>query len=438
MAGAISAVDAELSNVQSSDQTGSWRAWAVVLSASLFFFYEFGIMNIFNSLNAALVSEFHISEAQLGNLSAFYFYANILFLFPAGIIVDRVSTRKLILVAMTSCVVSTFLFAHASSLLLAMLCRFCMGVGGAFVLLSPVRLASRWFPAQKMAFVVGVIVTIAFVGGMLAQYTLRPIEIYGWRHVMSFIGFLGVAMIAAIYFFVKDFPDDYDNLHPDGDHAHHTTMPFLESIKLAAKNIQNWLAGTYTSLLNLPVFVLGAFLGSLYLEQVHHLSSMDASYVSSMIYFGTIFGSPTIGWLSDRIGLRKLPMLFFGVLSLIVMLMIMLVTTWSYSSLLVLFFLLGFFTSAQIISYPLIAESNPSSITATATSIGSTIIMFGGLSQPFTGWLLDLHWDKTMLHGSPFYTYGNFTFALSILPIAFVFGLLAALFIRETRCMAKD
>ncbi|MCB1828470.1 MAG: MFS transporter, partial [Coxiellaceae bacterium] len=191
----------------------SYQAWAVVLAASLFFFYEFIILNIFNSLNAAFVSEFHISEAELGNLSAFYFYANILFLFPAGMIIDRVSTRRLILTAMTVCVSSTFIFANAPNIWVAQLCRFAMGIGGAFCLLSCVRLASRWFEANKMALVVGVVVTIAFIGGMLAQYTRTPIEIYGWRFVMEMIALSGVFMIGAIYFFVKDYPDGYHALH---------------------------------------------------------------------------------------------------------------------------------------------------------------------------------------------------------------------------------
>lgn len=433
MAGPISTTAADSTQLE----TSTWQSWTVVLAASLFFFYEFIILNIFNSLNTALVADFHITETQLGNLSAFYFYANILFLFPAGIVLDRVSTRKLIIIAMSVCVASTFVFSFAPNIWVASMCRFAMGIGGAFCLLSAVKLASRWFPADKMAFVVGIVVTMAFVGGMLAQYTAKPIEIYGWRHTIFFIACSGLVMIGVIYQFVVDFPDNYQQVHQNAQ-LDSTQIPFKTTLLMAAKNLQNWMAGLYTSLLNLPVFVLGAFVGSLYLEQVHHLNSWQAAQVSSMIYFGTIFGSPIVGWISDKLHLRKLPMFVFGVLSLAVMLLIMLYTNWSYSSLMVLFFLLGFFTSAQIISYALMAESNPAAITATSTGIGSTIIMAGGLSQPFVGWLLDLHWDKAMIQGHPVYTLANFNFALSILPIAFVLGLIACLFTRETRCKAQD
>jgi MFS family permease len=157
-----------------------------------------------------------------------------------------------------------------------------------------------------------------------------------------------------------------------------------------------------------------------------------------MLFIGTLVGSPTIGWLSDRMGRRRFPMLFFGVLSLIVMLLLMWIPHWSLAGLLLLFFGLGYFTSAQIITYPLVSESNPHQITGSAMGLASTLIMAGLYSQPFFGWLLELHWDQTMVDGVRIYSASNFNLALSIMPIAFVFGLIAAVFIKETYCRSVE
>ena len=70
---------------------------------------------------------------------------------------------------------------------------------------------------------------------------------------------------------------------------------------------QNWLCGIYTCLLNLPIFVLGGFLGNEYLFYVHHLSYTQAAFVSSMLFLGTTFGSPAMGWISDRRGYAAHP-----------------------------------------------------------------------------------------------------------------------------------
>lgn len=414
----------------------SLRAWVVVLTASLFFFYEFIILNIFNSLGTSLIKEFHINATDLGSLSSYYFYANLIFLFPAGMILDRVSTKRLILAAMMICVGSTFVFSHAPNMMVMKACRFAMGVGGAFCLLSAVRLASRWFPAKKMAFVVGAIVTMAFIGGMCAQYAKPIISIVGWRHTLFYIACLGSLMTVAIFLFVQDFPDDYKI----EEHHHHAAAPFKTAIKLSVLNVQNWLAGLYTSLLNLSVFILGALFGNMYLTQVYHLTSMQASSVCSMIFFGTIFGSPAIGWFSDRVGLRKMPMILFGVLSLIVVAMVLYgVSFWSYHSLVVLFFLIGFFTSSQVIGYPLIAEHNKRNVTATATGLGSTLIMGGGLTQILVGYLLDSYRvGHQVIDGVAQYSPSTFNFAFSILPLGIIFGLVVSFFIKETHCIPKD
>src|SRR5579872_5459039 len=74
-------------------------AWVVILTASLFFFYQFIQMNLFNSINEQLRETYHLDAVQLGQLFSMYFYANFIFLIPAGSLLDRFSTRKILLCA---------------------------------------------------------------------------------------------------------------------------------------------------------------------------------------------------------------------------------------------------------------------------------------------------------------------------------------------------
>lgn len=424
-------------SVKESSESNSWLAWVVTFCASFFFFYEFMLLNSFNALNVPLIREFQISAERLGQLSANYFYANLCFLFPAGIILDRVSTRKVILLAMSTCVLSTFVFSYAPNIYVAMGARFVTGTGGAFCLLSCIRLASRWFPAPKMALVTGLIVTFAMMGGVVAQTPLTLLtEAIGWRKAIFTIACSGTVMVLLIYAFVRDYPAGF--VKPSFSTHDKQEISFWQSLRMSLGNLQTWLAGLYTSLLNLPIFILGAMWGSMYLQQIHGISRIETTYVTQMIFFGTVVGSPFVGWLSDRIGLRKLPMFVFGVLSLISMLLVIYVSGWSLPSLMMLFFAIGFFTSAQIISYPLIAESNPRALTGTSLGIASTIIMGGGISQPFCGWLLERNWDHKIIDGVPVYSVSDFNSAMLVMPIAFVIGLVCVLLLKETRCIPKD
>lgn len=413
-------------------------AWLVTLTASLFFFYEFIQLNLFNAIAVDLMKDFNLNAAQLGNLSSMYFYANALFLFPAGMLLDRFSTKKLLLFAVTSCTIGTFLFGIATTYSLAAFGRLMVGLGASFCFLSCIRIASRWFPPSKMAFVTGIVVTVAMLGGLVAQTPLAILSHHiGWRHAVMVDAGLGVIIALAISFVVQD--------RPEGSHEKATAdkqtlqnLGFWSCIKLVLSNPYNWLGGIYTSLLNLPVFLLGALWGINYLVQVHHVSPVQASYATTVFFLGVIFGAPAFGWFSDHIGRRVLPMVVGAILSLMVFLVLMFVPDLSLTSIIILFFLIGFVTSSQVLSYPTIAELNPTALTGTAISVDSVLIMVSGaIFQPFFGWVMSLNWDHTMVNNAPVYAAHDFFNAMLIMPIAFVVGLVIAFMIKETYCKSQ-
>jgi len=151
---------------------GGFMAWLICLSAGLFFFYEFFQLNIFDVINPSLRADFEINALQLSWMSSMYLWADILFLIPAGIILDRYSTYWVIIIAMSVCVLGTLGFALTHSFAWASFFHFLSGIGNAFCFLACVVLVSRWFPPRRQALVIGSIVTMAFLGGMMAHTPL--------------------------------------------------------------------------------------------------------------------------------------------------------------------------------------------------------------------------------------------------------------------------
>ncbi len=409
------------------------RASLVIFSSSLFFLYVFMQLNIFNALNPALIAKFNLSSAQLGELSSYYFYGIVLFLFPAGILLDRYSARFLITLGMFVVVLSTLVFALSDSLIVLKIARFFTGLAGAFCMLGNIRLASRWFPPQRMALVIGLVVTMGMAGGTLAQTPMTLlIDHYGMKMALLIDAAVGFILWLWILAFVRNQPKNDSENFALSFHPHHVSL--LPALKKALISRQNWFAGLYTSLMNLPIFIFGAMWGSLYLTEVFNYTRAQASLVTSMVFIGTVVGSPLIGGLSDRIGRRKRPMVWCAVISLVIMLWIMYANYMPFYLGIILFFALGLITSAQIITYPLVAESNPPEIIGTAQGIASTLIMAGGFTQILFGWLLSLHWSHEMHGDIPWYSVANFNLALLILPVAFVLSILLSLFLKETYC----
>lgn len=419
-------------------EINSPRAWLICLVMSLFFFYEFVQMNIFDSIAQDVLVDFTLTSTTVGYLASMYFYGNFLMVIPAGMLLDRFSTKKIAFTAMSVSTLATIVFSQTHNLFLAEFCRFLAGMGAGFCFLSNIRLASRWFSANHLAFVTGIIVTMAMIGGMVAQTPMAILsEHIGWRYAMLMNGLLGVCIIVLIALIVRDQPKKEEG-HVEEEHQHLQKYGVLHSLSYVVRSKNNWFGGLYTTLMNLPIFILGALWGITYLEQVRGISHAEASYVISMLFVGVVFGSPAFGWFSDKILSRRKPMLLGAVSSLIVVLMMMYTPHLSVGALLILSFLLGFLTSSQIISYPAIAELNPIELTASAVSIVSIVIMFSGVVvQPLTGWLIGLHWDHQMVDGKPLYLKEDFMSAMLIMPISFVISFFVALGIKETGCKSE-
>nr|WP_276558997.1 MFS transporter [Fluoribacter dumoffii] len=401
-------------------------AWVVCLSAGLFFLYEFFQLNIFDVINQPLRDDFHIDATQLSWMSSAYLWADILFLLPAGIILDRFSTRTVILSAMFICVLGTVGFALTHSFILASFCHFLSGIGNAFCFLSCVVLVSHWFPPRRQALVIGSLVTMAFVGGMMAHTPFAYLyELFGWRKALLIDGAVGAVLLLWIYWVVRDKPED----SPAKMNTNQGQV--ISGFIKALSNSQNWLAGFYTSFLNLPIMVLCALWGASYLQVVHHLPEMAASNVVSLIFMGSVIGCPLAGWLSDSQGRRKPLMIAGAIATLVTVIPLFLDIALSQTTLSVIFFALGFFTSTQVITYPLVAESNSTDNTGAATGIASVIIMGGGgVGQVLFGWLITHHAGASVAN----YTVADFQYAMWMFPITTVAALLAVLITRETYC----
>lgn len=427
-----------MSEVAHTHQSNPIKAWTIVLVSGLFFFYEFIQLTMFDTLTPYMMKDFAITGKAVADISSWYFVAEISLLFIAGIIIDRVSTKRLILTFMSLCVAATFLFSFSQSLVVAEVCRFIEGLGAAFCFMCSLKLANIWLPEKRLALASGLLVTMAMMGGYVSHEPLGILieHLGSWRTGIQYLGYLGIVFIAVIAFFVHD--ADNTSLKKTLDLKSIDTYEEFNKIKRALKNNQNWLSGLYTCLVNLPIFIFGALFGSLYLSQVHGLTDTDARNVSSMIFWGTILGSPFFGLISDYIRRRKPPMIIGAILSLAVILLIMYLPSPSYNTLFILFLALGFITSSQTIIYPLISESNPKIITGTSLGIASTIIMSGGLIERVFGTLLEKNWDGKVIEGVAHYTQANYNYALMILPIAFIVSIIIAFIVKETHCKAYE
>jgi MFS family permease len=192
-----------LENLDQKSWMGKLMPYFVCFSAALFFAYELMQMHMMNAISPFLMKDLGLNATSFGNLCATYLLADVLILLPAGIILDRLSTRRVILTALLLCIIGTIGFAFAQGFYSAAIFHFLSGIGNAFCFLSCMMLITRWFPLNKQAFIVGLVVTIGMLGGVVAQLPFSMLaEFLTWRKALLVDAAFGIFIYGLIYLFV--------------------------------------------------------------------------------------------------------------------------------------------------------------------------------------------------------------------------------------------
>ena len=409
------------------------KSWLVTIIVSLFFFYEFGLGTVFNSLSKPIMESYQLSVVSLGFLSSLYFYSDILFLIPAAILLDKYSPKTCIITALLICSTGIIAVSVAHDFYTLAISRLLMGFGGSFSLVGCIRIATNWFPAKKLGFVIGIIIAIGMLGGWFAQHPLALLVNYlDWRSALLVVGILGFVIVLLIALFVRSTPKKLRELRTVQKKSLRN-MPVKNIIKMALSNPQTWYCAFYTGLINVATFMLGGLWANEYLTHAKNgFNALDAASITGFLFLGMIVGFPFWGFISERLQKRKSPMIAGSILSIITIFLIMFspgnIIWFSF-----LFFALGFTTSAQTIAYPVVGEINSMNVTSTATSIVSiNSLLWGGvIAEPLFAYLM-------LLGGKLFHTSINnaivFQFAIWIVPVAFILSLVFSLLIKETYC----
>ncbi|MCS5712520.1 MFS transporter [Candidatus Berkiella aquae] len=414
-------------------QRSAIRAVSVWGLAAIFYFYELMLLVSPSVMTDDLTLTFKTSAEQLGNLSAFYYYAYALMQIPVGLLMDRFGPRILLTLAAAFCTLGCLIFAFAPVLWIAALGRFVMGVGGSFAVVGCLKLASLWFPVNRFALLTGIMVAVGMMGGVFGQeHLVKLVLMVGWRDTILYGALLGGLLSIVIWIVVSDQPF---KMLQTNDVVENSKSSILKGLLQVMKIPQVWIASLYAGLMFVPTTGFGQLWGVPYFVERFHIEKDVAGGMVSMIFYGWALGGPLYGLISDWIARRKSPMAFAALATLIVMTAILYAPV-SMLQMKILMFLLGAFSSGFILAFSVVREINTPILTGTAIGFINTLNnASGALAQPVVGKLLDKQWNgQVSADGSPVYTLAMYNEALLFLPICLVIAFVILPFIRETFC----
>ncbi|HJQ56537.1 MAG TPA: MFS transporter [Vineibacter sp.] len=396
--------------------------WA---TGAVFFFYAWVLRVAPSVMIEELMRDFAVGAAAIGNLSAFYFYGYAGMQIPVGLLIDRFGPRRLMTIAAACCAGGCVLFALAPSLAGLSLGRLLIGATAAFSLVSAMTVAGQWFPPARFALLSGLAMMLGMAGGVFGQAPLRLlVERVGWQPASLVLASGGVLLALAAFATVRD------HARGAGD-----GRQLLAGMLQVMRNRQTWLIAITGLGTAGPLLGFAGLWGVPFLATTQGLDRVTAAGVTSMMFIGWGVGAPIMGWLSDRIGRRKLPFVAGLILCAAATAMLAWVPGLPVWAMTALCFLCGLGGSGQILGFAAVRELNPPALAGTALGVVNCLMTAAGaLYQPLLGWLLDLAWTGDMAGGARVYTAAAYSTAFSALVVGTGLGVVCTLLLRETWC----
>ena len=407
------------------EQLGGRRAWAIWSLAALAFGYAFFHRVTPSVMVSDLMSEFAISGAMLGTLSALYFYPYVVLQIPLGAILDVVGTRIILTAALSIAALGSLLFGSATSIEVAYIGRVLIGIGSSVGFLGALTLAGKWFPIRKFALLSGLTMFVAMMSGMMAQGPLAIfVSQFGWRSSMWGLAIFGGSLALLVYVFVRNEPENrnIEKKHKD------TWKNMWSGLARAARTREVWKIALVAATMSAPMLTVGGLWGTPYLMSAYGLERPEAAFYMSLMLFGWAFGAPFTGWLSDYIGHRKALLVFgSGILSLTLGIIVFVpnVPLWLTVG---LFVLAGASGSAMATTFALVREVSPTDISGSVVGIvNSMTVASGAILQPLVGVFLDARWDGTLIEGARIYSESDYRWSFAIVFASAVVGFITCL-----------
>lgn len=402
-----------------------WVIWSL---AAAFYFYEFLIRVSPSVMIQELMQSFNVTATSIGSLAAMYFYIYAPMQLVVGVLTDRYGAKKLLAFAALGTGIGTILFAVAPSFGIAATGRLLIGAGSSFGFIGMVYVCSHWFPIQKRGILIGLANGIGMLGAVSGEGPLRiGLNALGWRTTMAIMGLVGLFLAALIYFLVRKEPVGFKR---HKGHPH----PLWENFVVVISNPLTWLNAVSSACAYFVAPAFGALWGIPFLVANYGISVELAGFAVSMIFIGWAVGGPIVGRFADKMRVKKPILVSCYFVAGMLMSWVVFIHSIPLILLHIILFLVGFFTSAQLLNYSYSIDINPESAKGTASSFTNfVIISFAALSQPLLGIILDSRWIGKMSDGARIYPAEAYMWACATIPIAFFLAFFLSLFLKNVK-----
>jgi MFS family permease len=396
--------------------------------AAIFYGYEYILRVVPSVIIPNLMSDLNINAAEVGMIVSYYFISYTPLQIFVGTILDHFGVRKPLLFAVSCCAIGIYIFS-IPTIICAKLGMFLVGTGSAFAFVGVLKLTADWLPNKYFAIISGLTTSIGMLGAIGGEtVTAVAIDNLGIEHSMYYLSIIGLILMLVVFFTIKDKVMIASNKY---------TTEFTKLFKdlfFVIRHKQIWVNGIIGLLLFTPTTIFAGLWGVPYLQMTRNLNANQAGIIISAIFLGWMIGAPINGFLSSRIKRRKTILIIGSLLSFCVMLKILYFPSASETTTSIYMFLLGLFSSVEILVFAVAHDIIPNELSGTAVSLTNMLVMTSGMMHFSIGYLLEksAHYSSTIITKAHVFSEYDFKFALTILPAGLLLAFILTFFLKES------
>ncbi len=255
----------------------------------------------FSAIDTYVEENLHISAFSTGLLALVFPLTYVLLSLPAGMIIDKKGFKYSIGIgAIFTGVFSMIRIIDPYSYPLLLISQIGISIGQPFVLNGITKLVVTWFPQKEEATAVG-LGSLALFIGMVISLGVTPslVDSLGLKSMLLIYGIIGIAGTLLFFLLVRSKPPT-----PAREAKEEEKISIREGLKRILR-IRDFVILGFVALIGIGVFNgLATWLEKI-LNEMHHISMVDAGTISSVLVFSGMLGCVAIPIVSDRIKKRK-------------------------------------------------------------------------------------------------------------------------------------
>lgn len=399
----------------------------LLLFCALFFAFQYGMKSaIPNVLNEHLRIYFNANASQIGILLSLSFLAYTLMQIPTGLILDRVSVKKIIVSSFALFSLGLIAFVSSSNYTCAAISQVILGATSSFALVMIMKVTNDYFPRRSVALISGLAMSVGGLGPIISNPLMARLTLsFLWKHIVICCGLLGILCAVIISLLIKE----KDLIRPKAN----VRRSIIRDIKMVIADSR------YIRISIFSMMVWGACSsfcdawGVPFITCAHGVLREEAAYAISFAYSGMIVGSPLSAFLAETIGNFKKVMIGEAICFMI-LLGIISFSHLSIISLCVVLFAMGTFAMSQFLAFPLVLSFCDKKLSATVTGVVNTITMLGcTILVSIIGYVLDWSKGSNPTYSAVDYRYSMIASVISVLIGIIVLALLKLPGYKKTR-----